>query len=1216
MKRTQLKDAFRNIKKQKVSWFAVVVIAMLSVLAYLGINFASRGLANNGNAFFDKTVFRDAEVISTLLVTPEDIDALKALDGVSDAEGLYQTNGMALAGEKQVSVDVVSLTRRINVPMLLEGRLPETTDECVLEKAVMEDLGIAVGDSIAVTGMYGGDAAYLARNEFKVTGIAYHADHASVPTSMPGNRYVIVLPEAFDKTELGDCFMKTVLLFEGTEGLDRFSDTYKSIAAPILASIEALGKERESLRTAIVNEKAQSALDDARAELADGKKKLEDARSELDEGWDALASGEKELAEAEQKLKDGKAELEASEKTLRDAKTTLDQSAAKLKASEKPLADALRKLNDGEAEYQASGQKLADAEKQLNDAKTELEAGKAELEAGEAELKEGRQALVDGYTDFRNSLNSLLESILYALSDSLGDFAERLDVSLLDPEIDPDDPQISLSVVNLGNVTVDMSRSLSDNLFTVVSSLGVPEDVLRTAVEKLGGVVSALADRVEVIRTFVNQAKLYYNITDALYGSIADATTSWDNGHREYIAGKAAYETGLAEYEEGLAKYNDGLAEYQAGRETYENARKTLDDGWEEYRSGKAAFDQGTKDYAAGEAAYQKGLNEYEAGLKEYEQGLADFEAGKKEVADNRVKLEEGEQEYKKGLAEYEAGAKSLADAEANYGALGECRWVILGASGNAGYVSINNAIGNIASMGITFALVFVLVGAIMIYATSGRIVEEQRTLIGATKALGLFSREIFLKYLLFGVTATIVGMILGVAAGYFGLQRIILYIYGRYYVFGAGESAFVPGMTAIVFAAGILLSALTVWFSCSSLLRSTATSLMQAKAPTVKRKSAKANRSGKSLYSRLILRNMLSDKKRLIVTIVSIAGCAALLTAGFTMRSGVMEALDLQFKEIVRYDLQVSFKPDEEGKVFKTLSDLMNQSGTDWMPVYVTNTTFNTNGKLMATTVISGDLESLDRFYSRIDMKTGKTITTPGDGAWINQRVAEVYEIAAGDQVTLYNGRMDPFPVTVSGAFRMYAGKDMILSDRVYESLFGKAPEYNTIYASFGNADANALTEALSGIDGVETITQTSETREWFFDQAAVMNLLAIIMIVIAGLMAYFILLNLTSMYIQQKKRELTIMRINGFTTREVINYVLREMIVTTVLGIVLGLAAGSFLGYQIIRLMESASVGFVHHVQLDAWLFAALITVVYSVSINILALRKVKDLKLTDVA
>ena len=160
------------------------------------------------------------------------------------------------------------------------------------------------------------------------------------------------------------------------------------------------------------------------------------------------------------------------------------------------------------------------------------------------------------------------------------------------------------------------------------------------------------------------------------------------------------------------------------------------------------------------------------------------------------------------------------------------------------------------------------------------------------------------------------------------------------------------------------------------------------------------------------------------------------------------------------------------------------------------------------------------------------------------------------------------------------------------------------------------ARTPGLEGIPGFSELEEVAQLRATYQSYASVLNLIAGVLTAIAGVMAYFILLNLASMYVNQKKRELTIMRVNGFTVGEVVRYVAGESVATTVLGIALGLVLGTLLSDRVLALIEDDTLRLLHGVRWSGWLLGALITVVFSAVIYALALRKVKDLKLTDVA
>ena len=188
-------------------------------------------------------------------------------------------------------------------------------------------------------------------------------------------------------------------------------------------------------------------------------------------------------------------------------------------------------------------------------------------------------------------------------------------------------------------------------------------------------------------------------------------------------------------------------------------------------------------------------------------------------------------------------------------------------------------------------------------------------------------------------------------------------------------------------------------------------------------------------------------------------------------------------------------------------------------------------------------------------------------------------------------------------------------MSRECFESLFSREPETNAFLVQLHGADANALNQRFTEMIGYEGYTASDAFRKLFQTATSVMNAVVALFIFMAAVMAGVVLMNLTSIYILQKKRELTVMRVNGFTTRETIDYVLRETVATTALGILLGVSLGALLGYAIVRTMEQPFIQFDRSVSVTAWLIGVAMTVFFTVVVNAIALRKVKHLKLTDV-
>ena len=233
--------------------------------------------------------YRDIEILSTLLLTPEDLDAIASTPGVAETEAVWLTDGKVSAGDTRQDVQVISLPERVNLPELLEGRLPESGAECAVEKGLADDMGWRVGDTVEAVNARGEAAPYLKDGRFVITGIANHPDHTSV--SIPDTLYVLVTPEAFDMEALENCCMKAEVVIEKPADMDRFSTEYDDAVALVMARLDVLAGQREWLRAQDVRAEARSELDDGRGALEEGRTGLEEARSELDEGWTALAAG-------------------------------------------------------------------------------------------------------------------------------------------------------------------------------------------------------------------------------------------------------------------------------------------------------------------------------------------------------------------------------------------------------------------------------------------------------------------------------------------------------------------------------------------------------------------------------------------------------------------------------------------------------------------------------------------------------------------------------------------------------------------------------------------------------------------------------------------------------------------------------------------------------------------------------------------------------------
>lgn len=1010
MKKTQLKEAFRNIQNQRVSFASIIVIAMLAVTVYLGILYAAKALNLHTSSWYYQWNTQDLQVYSPLLLTKSDVEAIRSIEGVGEAEGCIETEALYPAEDGLYAVKVMTIPERVALPQLLEGRFPSAADECMVEKEFSEEFGIQPGDRISLKKGDQENAPLLKNESLTVTGIFYHADH--ITYQLIFTQYIIVPEEAFDEESLfGDYTKVRVSLADHPE--NRFGNEYWQAVAPVEQALKQLGAER----------------------FPDRKEDFE-----------------RELRDAEEKIIEKERELQDAEKQLAEAKQSLEE------------ARAL----------------IADGEEEIRKAKEQLHGAAQQL-------------------DWYGGLISLVDRILGVV-----DGKETLTLELI-PELEE-----------------YFYTYYHDGYGEMIRDAAVP------AIENL--------------------------IDEFLHKDPADID--------------------LKDFEQ----------KYREARKQYEEYRGNYFYSGEQYLDGLTLLEKTEKELAKKKLELEDG----EKTLAEKEQELKD---GWKALADARIKLAD-ERRYLENIESVE--------------------WTVLNNNADEGYIFSRENTGNLSSLSLTFSLLFVLVAALIIYASVGRMVDEQAALVGTTKALGMRTGEILGRYMIFGVLSSVIGMLLGILAARFVLEPLILGMYRPYYIMPKAQGCFLLPPTVMILAGGLVLSVLAVLFALGRLLRTSAIRLMNGENAVSKRLNS--GKAGGSLYSRLILMNMTSDPKRVGVTIVSIASCCVLLMIGFSMKYAMSRMPDRQFDGIQTFDAFLNYAPSEGAE--DELAAVLQAGETEYVNVMQRTLPFSRDGnEISGCRLICPYTGSLDGFYTLKDTKTGAAVNLPPHGVVISRRASEYYGIAVGNTMLLYDERMKPYEAQVAAVFDNYVDHLFFVSPEAYEEVFRESPENNCFYVKLGVAELPALRLALRNTEGYRTLADAEIQRENFLKTSRSMNVLIMVMTVAAGLMAYFILNNLSGSYMIHKRKELTIMRVNGFTVPECIRYAALELIVTTALGVLIGIPAGAALGYRVVRLTEQSGLQMVRSVDPRSVIFSILITVGFSWLINSLALRKVRNLKLSDV-
>ena len=1118
------KDIIKNIIVQKISWISIIMIAAIAAAAYFGISLTADALAENADRYYTKLNIADLKIESTLFFTDEDAEAIAAVEGVSDVEKLWTVSGCIKGSEDELlDVSVLSLSERISLPNLLEGRLPENENECIIQSDIQTGANYNVGDTIIIKGKDKDKPDFLKNGSFKIVGIMNHPDiiFSSAKTS---RRYIIVPYEAFDTNNdfTKGCF--TTLLVDVDHKADKsfFADKNMDETEAVSQKINEIAGTREKLRESSVN--------------------------------DFLASKEKEVDDGEKKVADAKKQLTDAKKKLTDAKKQLKDGRKQLDDIKKQLDDGKKKLDEGKAMLD-SGWATAKS------GKTQLDSGKAQLDAGKVQLAQTYAQLEDAKNQIRNKLR-----------ESLGRMGEGVNWSNGRPNPDIDSSDVSAKTFY---ITEDYSIQLGTPIKTIIYNFikgRFPDDVLweiyeeKTGLPRVEGV-----DPAELLATLIAESPQVKN-SEGDYQKLSDGAAEWDRMHNDvYLPGLYTYYSKLNEYNQGIALLNQKQAQYE--------------DALAKYNSGLIQYEEGEKKYADG--------------VKQYEDGEAKYEDGKKQ--------------FEEKVAEFDEAKKTFNDFKALINRIDGCRWINESLKVNVDYMTTRLNVNNFRLISYTFSALFILVGMVVIYATVGRIIDEQQKQVGSMKAFGFTEYEVFHKYLMFALTSTVIGSILGIIAGatliqYIGLSQTFKYS-------NMGKNTFAFNMLAAVIFTILsgLLGSLAVYLSCRKLLKKHATELLGGFAPVSGLKKASKGRKG-SLFNKLIWRNMWIDKKRVAITVISVAGATALLVIGFTVRYCINNSVKKQFEDITLYD--------ETLKVEETISDddrarieeILNDSGVEYVKVRMKTVTFMGAEDYDSTTLITFNPEDLKRYYNLHELSDSRLINLEDGGIYVPKKTCEVMKLESGKNITFFTEYMKSFDVPVNGSYVTYIDRFFVCTDKTFMDYFGTKTPFNTYLIYMNGNDPESLKSRLKEIDGFGGLQNFDSVKEQYMSYVRAFDFVMMILTVIAGMMVFFILNNLVNMYVNQKRKEISIMRINGYTIREMERYLLNELVITISAGMVLGAAVGVAFGGYISYMLEQPVFMLVRSPQAMAIILGILITSVFTSIVLFFAIRRAKNFRLVD--
>ncbi len=767
--------------------------------------------------------------------------------------------------------------------------------------------------------------------------------------------------------------------------------------------------------------------------------------------------------------------------------------------------------------------------------------------------------------------------------------------------------------------------------------------------------------------------------------ALNDALADLRRGERELADGRARYQDGLAEYNDGLGSYEEGLAQYEEAAAPLEEQKARLEESWAQYHAALAPYegtpqydmavsqmaaqkaqldgaqaqiDAGYEQLAPVKAELDRAKAELDEAKRELDQALADIDQaeidlrngwsdynrgvrelndariqGRQELDDALAELNDGEREYADGLKEYEDGRKEadeeivgaqkkLDDAQDELDDVEECEWYVLGRFTNAGIVGYSQDSGRVSNLANVFPVIFFLVAALACLTTMTRMVEEQRTQIGALKALGFSRLAISKKYIGYAFSASLVGGILGLALGCTLIPLVIANAFNIMYAIPALEFKPQIGLYfGAVLAAVACTTGAALW-ACLSTLMAAPADLMRPRAPKAGKRVFLEHI--RPLWRRLTftwkvtMRNLFRYQRRFWMTVIGIGGCTALIVAGFGLHESIFSILNEQFDHVFRYDALLGLDAGQEelAAVERYLAD------SPWVEDYLQGSDIlveaSTRGPAQSAYLRTvADQERFAQFIRLSHRLDGTPAVLTADGLVVTEKLAELLEVSPGDTITLEeDGKR--VEARVADIAENYAYHYIYVSEEYYRALFGKDAQRNVMLLCYadgaGDAESDAVSADLMAMDGVDSYSYIATLRDNFTDSMEAIDYAVVIIITAAAALAFVVLYNLTNINITERVRELATLKVLGFFDREVTAYVYRENLFLTLFGIVLGLVMGRFLHAWMVLTVEVEMVMFGRTAPPYAYWLAAGLTVVFSIAVNVAAHYKLKKVDMVE--
>ena len=1147
-------EMIRSVWRTRTRFLSILAIVAIGCGFFAGVKASCPDMKQTADQYFEESRLMDLHLVSTFGFNENDMDAIREVEGVRGLMPGYSLDAFLETGGISDTI--------VKVYSLPENRSEE--DENYLNRPRLVE------------------GRFPERSGECMVEVNYHT------------------PEEF---QIGN----TIRLLPGTEDTD-LSETLATDTYTIVGVVESamyLGYERghstigdgKVVAFLMIPEEdfTLSVYTDVYLTLegTEGLSAFSDgytgAVDEMSGKFEAVAAARGEARydeiydEAQQKIDDAKAELADGEKTQQE----------ELSKAEAEIASAEEELSANEAAYErsmtrfedqiaAAEGKLADGENQLAEGETAYEAALQEYEGKKAEYDAAlpdAQAQIDGYKSQREELtNEYGEALSQADAARAGiDGVNAILAAYREESV----PESELPEEAKAQIRA------ADGL-----SVLLPEGSLPEGVTVSGLLTQYVGAGANAKQSLSRQLSKLAAAADEALSPIEEQLAPAKKAIGQLDAGIAAAEESLA----------DAAAQLDAAKAQLDETRQTLDEK-------DAELDEGWRQLASSKRTGQKRLSEAKVQL----------DTGKEALTEAKAEYEKAKADSDGELAE---ARQKIADAERDLQDLKEPTWYVWNRNNNPEYSDYDGNAGKVDAVAAVFPVFFILVAALVCLTTMTRMVEEQRTQIGTLKALGYSKGAILAKYVTYAMLASFIGAVLGLGVGFKLFPWVIINAYKALYNLPAPLTPIHWGFGAACTAVAVVCMGLTALGASMATMREFPAQLMRPKAP----------KPGKRVFlervpfiwkrlnftQKVTVRNLFRYKRRALMTIVGIAGCTALMLTGFGLRYSILSIGEKQYSSIFVYDTLASLKDGTSEKEAEAALNgaLQVESITEGQLFYTRSMDVSVGSTVRTVNLmVPSEVETLPDYVDLHERGSGEKLTLTDEGVIVNEKLAKLLGLEAGDTLKLISPDGREIPVTVTGVCENYALHYVYMTPVLYKKCFRAEPVGNELLLNFAEgADESAISSGLMKLSAVQGVVQSSGINSSFAKMLKSLNNIVWVLILSAGALAIVVLYNLANINVNERIRELATIKVLGFYDREVTAYITRENTVSSILGMGLGLIGGIFLERFVVHTAEVDLVMFAPDMTWDCFVFAGLLTLVFAEAVNFFLHFKLKKIDMVE--